>query len=90
MSQHKKKVLCIRDAAFLLPDDFRGNLHQAFRLFLENEVQQENIIQKQFDEEGFYTPLGIVAKIRPDGRKACYECGIVEVEVEDDQIPNLL
>ena len=69
------KVLIIRDASFILPEDFNGTLHDALELFLQYEVSVNRNDDKKITQENMLTSLGTL--LVSDGNfKACAEIGV--------------
>lgn len=82
-----KKVLHINNSAFILPDDFSGNIQDAMKLFLEyhNITHEENKTEFPVDPSGLFTPIGILA-IGGDELKCCVDARIYELTDEGTYI----
>lgn len=76
-----KKVLHIYDAVFVLPDDFKGSIQDAMKLFLEyqNKVNNEKLPESKIDPNRLFTPLGILT-ISPDDLRCCMEAKLYELK----------
>lgn len=62
-----KKILVIRDCSFILPDNFNGNLEDAFREFLKYEA--ENVSKaRYYDDNNLFSTLDILLHERKDAR----------------------
>ena len=70
-----KKMLIIRDCAFILPDEFNGTLNDAFAEFLK--YQQENAHNASYyDELNILSPFAILMQNRD--LRVCGQYAIVE------------
>ena len=72
-----KKILIIKDCTFILPDNFDGNLEDAFREFLKYEA--ENVSKARFyDENSLFSTLDILLHERKNAR-VCGQYTIYEL-----------
>ncbi len=78
MPEYPKKILRIRDAVFVLPDDFKGTFEDAFRLFLKYHSEHTHN-PEYVDPNAFYTPLGVIAQSNTE-RLVCCDCSLFELE----------
>ncbi|MCM1214145.1 MAG: hypothetical protein NC548_06445 [Lachnospiraceae bacterium] len=78
MPQLPKQYLRIRDAVFILPDDFDGEVPDAMALFLQHLMDNQGKPVKYSDPNGVYTPLGVVLALAPD-KKASYDSAIYKL-----------
>lgn len=76
-----KKVLQIKDAVFILPDDFNGNIQDAMNLFLEYSMSaSKDHHEFKTDPNRIFTPLGILT-INPNTNiKCCMEASLYELK----------
>ena len=87
-----KKVLHINDAVFVLPDEFKGTIQDAMKLFLEyqNKVCEEKLPESKIDPNRLFTPLGILT-ISPNKLQCCMEAKLYKlkdgyyVEMSEDE-----
>lgn len=77
MQRPPNKILRIRDAVFILPDNFEGSIDQAFTKFLEYQQSANKAFVNTIDPNDIYTPLGILLQDQHHG-KVCLDCSIYE------------
>jgi len=78
MPQLPKKYLRIRDAVFVLPDDFDGDVPEAMEEFLSYVTQNKGKPVEYVDQNGIYTPLGVILALTPDN-KVSYDSAIYKL-----------
>ena len=71
-----KQILVIRDCTFILPDDFSGDLNDAFTEFLKYHSENRNKA-KYFDDLNLFSTFEILMQNSPD-LKVCGEYKILE------------
>ena len=76
-----KKILHINDAVFVLPDEFKGTIQDAMKLFLEyqNKVCEEKLPKSKIDPNRLFTPLGSLT-ISPNKLRCCMEAKLYELK----------
>lgn len=79
MATLPKKILKIRDAVFVLPDDFEGSFHDALHEFLKYQESLAEPHDTFKDPNGLLTPLGILLGDE-DGHRVAAELSIYELK----------
>lgn len=78
MSQLPKKFLRIRDAVFILPDDFDGEVPDAMKAFLKHVTEHDGKPVNFVDPNGVYTALGVILALTPEN-KVSYDSSIYKL-----------
>lgn len=79
MSTLPKKILKIRDAVFVLPDDFKGSFHDALHEFLKYQETLTEPHDTFVDPNGVLTSLGVLLS-DSNGHRVAADMSIYELK----------